>query len=298
MIKILVADLLDTLLPVQPDCLNVLYGTRENVDFFQKRNDDISRYWNILSNHAMNGLIEELKLFLEQGNELVIVTSLSHYEIDGMFDYIKKIYLALPQYSTQIKVVFKGQEDHLINNKVIIENGLIYLVVQGVKIGFVYKKEDAFNFIDTSKKKLYTIGNDCLDDSGMMLRSFDANGSVSLIDYYLNNKFPDDYKILHNYIVDLIKTKIDLGLIKFSDYRKEVGRLLEKYNSGKISVEDIYKLYDLYGIVKGYNIDQRFGNFQNRGQIITNSEYIDSFVSSASVYPSFKEYNRRVLVKK
>lgn len=117
--KILVADLLGTLVPDDPNLLNLLYGTRKNVDFVSMDAETYD-YWSGLTKKAINTMIEELKLFLSDGNELVIVTNLGHSLIeDTVNTYLKVLYSELFQYHNQIQVFFKGKDTDLQDKKVI-----------------------------------------------------------------------------------------------------------------------------------------------------------------------------------
>lgn len=163
-----------------------------------------------------------------------------------------------------------------------------------MKIGFVYEKANVFDYIKIDGKELYTIGNNCLNDSGMMFRCFDLKGSVGVIKYHLNNPITEDEDTVNYYIRTLASEKRSLGLCAF---REELESIRKKYIEGKISVLDMLKLLEVCGIISGYNITRKFGNFDERGPEITDPKYINSFVSSTSAYPSFEDYNRSVLVK-
>lgn len=68
MSKILVADLLDTLIPEQPDSLNHLYGDRCNVDFVHLT-DEVCEYWNKLKYLAKVDMVNNLRNFLGERNK-------------------------------------------------------------------------------------------------------------------------------------------------------------------------------------------------------------------------------------
>lgn len=292
--KILVADLLGTLVPDDPNLLNLLYGTRKNVNFLDI-SSETQEYWSSLTKNAINSMIEELKLFLSEGNELVIVTNLGHSLIEDTVDtYLKVLFSELFQYHNQIQVFFKGKDSDLQDKKLLIENGVKYIDIDGLKIGFVYEKANVFDYIKIDGKELYTIGNDCFNDSGMMLRCFDAKGSVALINYHLNEPITEDEDTVNYYIRTLASEKRGLGLCVF---RQELESIRKSYKEGKISVLDMYKLLEVYGIISGYNVNRKFGNSDERGPEIMDPEYIKDFVSSTNAYSSFKDYNRRVLVK-
>lgn len=292
--KILVSDLLGTLVPDDPNLLNLLYGTRGNVDFLDIGSETYE-YWSGLTKKAINTMIEELKLFLSEGNELVIVTNLGHSCIEDTVDiYLKILYSELFQYHNQIQVFFMGKDSDIQDKKLLVENGVKYIDIDGIKIGFVYKKEDVFDCINIDDKELYTIGNDVLTDSGMMIRCFDLKGSVGFIKYHLNEPVIEDEDTVNSYIRSLASEKRSLGLCVF---REELESIRKNYIEGKISVLDMLKLLEVCGIISGYNITRKFGSLDERGAEITDPEYIRSFVSSTRAYPSFEDYNRSVLVK-
>ena len=289
MTKILVADLLDTLIPEQPDTLNFLYGDRDNVDFIHLT-DDVCEYWNKLKYLAKIDMVSELRKYLSEGNELVIVSNLGHSGFDDIVnDYIRFIYEHLNEYSNQIKVILMGKDYDLDNHKIVNEGKNIYFDCDGLKIGFVYDKVEAFDFFDCRDKKLHTIGNDPINDSDMILTGYYKGGDIALIDYDLSKPFlervnPDD---MRHYIFSLVFQKQLLGY----DSRLERRAIHEAYRNGSLSSVDIYALDDVY-------------TFLNRccreiqSKYMGNIDEIEKIVSSFSAYPSFKEYNSRVLMKK
>lgn len=289
MTKILVADLLDTLIPQQPDSLNCLYGNRENIDFIHLT-DEVCEYWNKLKYLAKIEMVDELRKFLSDGNELVIVSNLGHSSFDDIVnDYIRFIYEHLNTFSDKIKVILKGKDYDLDSHKIIMDSENIYFDCDGLKIGFVYDKVDAFNFIEFRDKDLYTIGNDPINDSDMLLTGYYKGGNIALIDYDLSKPFLSkvDSDEIRHYIFSLVFQKQLLGY----DSKTERRLIHDAYRNGTLSSADIYALDDIYTVLNrcDRNIINRY---------ICNIDEIERIVSSFAAYPSFRDYNKRVLMRK
>ena len=206
MSKILVADLLDTLIPEQPDSLNHLYGDRCNVDFVHLT-DEVCEYWNKLKYLAKVDMVNNLRNFLSEGNELVIVSNLGHSGFDDIVnDYIRFLYEHLNEHSDNIKVILMGKDYDLDTHKIIKEGENIYFDCDGLKIGFVYDKKDACDFIEYKEKDMYVIGNDPINDSDMILIGYYNGSNIALIDYDLSKPFLNkvDSDEIRHYIFSLV----------------------------------------------------------------------------------------------
>lgn len=289
MTKILVADLLDTLIPEQPDSLNCLYGNRDNVDFVHLT-DDVCEYWNHLKYLAKVEMVNELRKFLSEGNELVIVSNLGHSSFDDIVnDYIRFLYKHLNDFSDKIKVILKGKDYDLDTHKIINEGKNIYFGYDGLKIGFVYDKVDAFDFIDYRDKELYTIGNDPINDSDMILTGYYNGSNIALIDYDLSKPFLEkvNSEEIRHYIFSLVFQKQLLGY----DSKTQRRLLHEAYGDGSLSSADIYALDDIYTVLNRCDRDIK-------SRYMGNIDEIEKIVSFFGAYPSFKDYNKRVLIRK
>ena len=289
MSKILVADLLDTLIPEQTDSLNHLYGDRCNVDFVHLT-DEVCEYWNKLKYLAKVDMVNNLRNFLSEGNELVIVSNLGHSGFDDIVnDYIRFLYEHLNEYSDNIKVILMGKDYDLDTHKIIKEGENIYFDCDGLKIGFVYDKRDAYAFIEYKEKDMYVIGNDPINDSDMILTGYYNGSNIALIDYDLSKPFLNkvDSDEIRHYIFSLVFQKQLLGY----DSKTERRLLHDAYRKGILSSVDIYALDDIYTILNRCDRDiiKRY---------IGDIEQIEKIVNSFKAYSSFKEYNERVLMRK
>lgn len=205
--KILVADLFGTLIPDDIEYTNYLYG---NIDKWKTNN----KIYEILNDKSYSEyLIEklclqcanDLKKFLNDGNELIIVSDLAAHEINLPFLY-EKFIKKLTNYCNKtfkFYIVVKGGagdfdkkdlQSYITENYM--ENGINYIIYKGYKFGLLDKKEDVFKGaqceFNLDEYELYSIGND-YKDIPMLVKCIELGGKSSLLEYelYSNKKFSE-----------------------------------------------------------------------------------------------------------
>lgn len=328
--KILVADLLGTLIPANIEKLEHFYGKgihHHSVDeifsddaYYEKQIDDMFIH-----------LKRDIDNFLNEGNYLYIVSAIdSHDPIEFVYtNLVTRIKSSLKEYNKQVFIFLKGNDDDLKELSLIAEvtkeAGFIHTQDnEGFIINFINRKEDVYKFInqhhDLTKNKLYSIG-DSQNDILMLLNYIQLGGESSIID---NNMYNNDTSLSNEITTDLVikKTaKINFEIM-IEDIIKElypdfnnlsyteqstISRNLKKQNRIWLN-EETERLYielkegnlDLNNLINKCHIATvlEMYNF-NRNSIEEKTAKISlKTIDELTIYPTFRDYSNKVLIKK
>lgn len=313
--KILVTDLMGTLIPSDYLIANYLYGDGTCDGYYNdlKNNSEIeSKNWDKAFIHTG----KFLKEFLQKGNQVHIVTSIEgHTTLKEMYEIlIKRIYDFWYQSSYDLRIYLKSDnlENLLeeIRNWSIIRRGTTFLEVLtpvGQKILFLNKKEEVFNHFQINGALLYAIG-DTYKDLDMLLKAQSFGGKTDFINQNLSffdlslkeiitkilgkeerqiiikillERFPNfyqlDFKQQHELFCQIQKEVITPDFI----YDRRISLYKNAFN-GEIDMDRelkeicIYDILDLYSLLYKKNISA-------------------NLYSSFDIYPTFSSYYERVL---
>lgn len=195
MAKILVSDLIGTLIPNNIMEVHNLYGKCREKDWNNIFDD--KEYHNYLMEKFPEQCINDLDKFLNDGNILYIVSDLSCHDSNIKF-ILDRIISRLHRYSNNdfnvFLVKYGGRCDFnldLISNKITFkytEEGVDYFIYDGYTVGIIPKKEDIFNIISNKynieENELLSIGNS-KNDIPMLIKCMELGGKSSLLHYLL-----------------------------------------------------------------------------------------------------------------
>ena len=274
--KILIADLLGTLIPEPFNDMYHLYGDynikyinswNNNAEFININNQkpvDTEKYENYLVEKSILKLKILLEPFLKENNNLYIVSEISSHGSLDIFtnDFFSKIYELFHEYSNNI-FFFGGISDINRLNEIKnaegfsrIEKNIAYFD-NGMKIQFINKKEQVYDHIENLYPgKLYAIGNNAQSDLGMLLKCIELGGKSSFIveelyDFDLNKEIIK--YIDNNFIPDF--DRLDKSV------RKEMNKKFIAYEEkiykdmacGNLEMMDIVENNLFYEIKHNYN---------------------------------------------
>lgn len=308
--KILIADLLGTLIPENFIDMYYLYGDY-NIKYIHNLNgDDEDKFININNQKQVdtkkyaNYLIEKsilklkilLELFLKENNNLYIVSEISSHGSLDIFtnDFFSKIYELFHEYSNNI-FFFGGISDINRLNEIKNVEGFsrikknIAYFDNGMKIQFINKKEQVYDYIENLYPgKLYAIGNNAQSDLGMLLKCIELGGKSSFIveelyDFDLNKEIIK--YIDNNFIPDF--DRLDKSV------RKEMNKKFIAYEEkiykdmacGNLEMMDIVENNLFYEIKEDYNAHLRWDLLREDGLIND-----IAMISKIQIYPSFLQF--------
>ena len=296
--KILVADLLGTLIPESFNDMYHLYGDynikyinswNNNAEFININNQkpvDTEKYENYLVEKSILKLKILLEPFFKENNNLYIVSAIDdHGFLDFFADYFfSRIYKLFHEYSNNI--FFFGSIDDMNRLNEIkdakgfskIEKNMAYFD-NGMKIQFINGKKQVYDYIENLyPSKLYAIGDDTQSDLGMLLKCIELGGKSSFIvkklydfdlskelNIYANNNLPDD-ESTEKFIAFMEKIYKDMSC-------------------GDLEIMDIVENNLFYEIKENYN-ERLFLGLCREDEIINDI----AMISKIQIYPSFLQF--------
>lgn len=306
--KILVADLLGTLIPESFNDMYHLYGDynikyinswSDNAEFININNKkpvDTEKYENYLVEKSILKLKILLEPFFKENNNLYIVSAIDdHGFLDFFANYFfSRIYKLFHEYSNNI--FFFGSIDDMNRLNEIkdakgfskIEKNMAYFD-NGMKIQFINGKKQVYDYIENLYPgKLYAIGNNAQSDLGMLLKCIELGGKSSFIveelyDFDLNKEIIK--YIDNNFIPDF--DRLDKSV------RKEMNKKFIAYEEkiykdmacGNLEMMDIVENNLFYEIKEDYNAHLRWDLLREDGLIND-----IAMISKIQIYPSFLQF--------
>lgn len=320
--KILVADLFGTIIPNNILNANYLYG---NIDKYKDINEicyDKNQHEYLMEKLCLQ-CANDLKKFLNDGNELIIASDLSAHELNLTFIYeeiIEKI-LKYCGKNFNLYMVTKGGASGFrleeLKPKITEEyneHGIDYIVFEGYKIGLLDKKEDIFKVVqskfDLEEYELYSIGND-YKDIPMLVRCIELGGKSSLLNYNLYSnelvlRITLDQAICYrlrreNYILlekKLLKDHPNFSLLDRSKYLME-RMLTPEYNRWyEERKEELYEEVRKGNITLDLLIKENliFGLCQTAiNHCLQKKTFIENNLDEIDMYSTFRDYYNKVL---
>lgn len=329
MTKILVSDLIGTLIPTDENELEYLYGRGRKFHYIGQLHNDDKDYYHFLMDKMFILLARWLREFLEEGNYLNIVTAInSHTSPDFMFcELLGRLYNNMADYRDQISLFMVGSKNDLRDLSTVApityKNGVTYAGnLDGQFITFFKDKVETLNFIyerqNVEDASLYAIG-DSESDIPMLFRCIDLGGQSALIAHYLytcwQNEKLDTDEILHLTASSKANMKREKELSQlypnldmmdeeayqeiYFQYDKEIWtpyyssekeKLYTMLHEGKINLLELMKRQQVYDVLRDYNDANSIGFFKK--------EPIDmERMNELSIYPTFSDFCNKVLTK-
>lgn len=328
MAKILISDLIGTLIPNNIMEVHNLYGKCREKDWSNICDD--KEYHNYLMDKFPKQCINDLDNFLNDENILYIVTDLTCH--DGNIKFIlDRIIGSLHKYSNNnfnvFLVKYGGRCDFnldFISNKITskyTEEGVDYFIYDGYPIGIIPKKKDIFNIIlnkyNIEENELLSIGNS-RNDIPMLIKCMELGGKSSLLHYLLyseNNITLEkalSYKLDVEYYIKIEKEILDnfpnYSELNFNE-RKEIWNAYF-YKGGfvnyviqerrKYNNEMLQKLYEEINqgsltqefIIKQYLI---FKIIVSGLETLEKKTLTENNWDQIDMYSTFRDYYNRVL---
>lgn len=305
--KILVADLLGTLIPYPFDDMHYLYGdsniertcdpSKEFVNIDEKKTLDCRKYEDYLLEKSILKLKILLEHFFKENNNLYIVSAIhSHGALDFFTNtFFSKIYELLHEYSDNI-FFFESIKDMNKLNEIKradgfskIEENVAYFD-NGMKIHIINRKEQVYKYIkNLYPSRLYAIGDDAQADLGMLLKCIELGGKSSFI---VKNLYDFDLrKEINRYVYNNFLTNYNYDMFSSRDrefIRREDVKIKEKiYNDiagGNLEIMDIVENNLFYEIKEYYNyLSLELDRDHKRINDI-------SMISKIQIYPSFSQF--------
>lgn len=320
--KILVADLFGTIIPNNILNANYLYG---NIDKYKDINEicyDKNQHEYLIEKLCLQ-CANDLKKFLNDGNELIIASDLSAHELNLNFIYeeiIEKI-LKYCDKDFTLYMVTKGgaasfnlEELKSYITEEYSEHGIDYIVFEGYKIGLINRKEDIFKVVESKfnlqECELYSIGND-YKDIPMLVRCIELGGKSSLLNYNLySNELLSrttlDKAICEriqreNHILlekELLKDHPGFSLLDKYKYLME-RRLTSEYNRWyEKRKEELYQEVRKGNITLEQLIKEKliFGLCQTAiNHCLEKKTFIENNLDKIDMYSTFRDYYNKVL---
>lgn len=304
--KILIADLLGTLIPEDFIDMYYLYGDY-NIKYINSWSDDEDKFINInnqkqvdtkkYANYLIEKSILKLKILLEPfNNNLYIVSEISSHGFLDIFtnDFFSKIYELFHEYSNNI-FFFGGISD--INRLNEIKNAEGFSIIKkniayfdnGMKIQFINKKEQVYDYIENLYPgKLYAIGNNAQSDLGMLLKCIELGGKSSFIvgelyDFdlnkeiikYIDNNFIPDF----DYLDKSVRKEMNKKFIAYEE------KIYKDMACGNLEMMDIVENNLFSKIKEDYNAHLRWDLLREDGLIND-----ISMISKIQIYPFFLKF--------
>lgn len=337
MSKILVSDLIGTLIPTDAESLEYLYGKDGHIDpinliVYTNDNEDATKYrqyYEELKDKFFVHLRRDLDSFFKEGNYLYVVTAVDSHESASLIlkEFIRRLYYNFKNYEEQIEFFFKGRETDLKDlakvTDISEENGSIYVKSEdGIVVNFIDDKTKVFDFVkekhDLTLDELFSIG-DTKDDIPMLLKCIELGGKSSIIDNFMYRK---EASYLKKYTTDGIiqeaawtNFEIMLEDIVKEQYPDIYGTheqfsLINKLKREKIALfkEEVKRLY-MELLEEKLDLNELF----EKAIIMENIElYFSPFDShyrltgiipsrkikdEFSIYPTIRDYSNKVLTK-
>lgn len=310
--KILVTDLIGTLIPPDIYFGNYLYG---NGTFEESNREKI-----ILDKMFLHSAIH-LKDFLDKGNEVNIVTSIDGHMTPSFMvnEFILRFYRNLLGYQQAVHIYFqvKNIEDtiaKLKNNPNVSAISKQELVtIQGAAIKFLEEKRDVWDFLNPMLCQVYSIG-DTWQDLEMMMKCVELGGRADFINYDFTHQEQGFEQILSSTLTreeSLLTEKLALQRYQnFYQLPDDVKRRILKeisqevltnehfyeerlniYNkafAGEIDINKLIRENYIHEIIKTNNQLAKL-SFYNHSVI---TEYM---CYKLGLYPTFTDYYTRVL---
>lgn len=312
--KILVSDLIGTLIPDSMDSLESKYRIGNKIlngeELFHQK-----EYYDTLKNKMFEKLKLHLLDFFNGDNCLFVVTSSqqrgashSHDNLDFTInEIITRFYSIFCDYKDKISFFVVCDQDELSRldktyNFEFYEN-YIASFNTGLQITFIESKDRIFDYIgkeyDLEKYDIYTIGDDWLIDKDMLLKGMAIGGKSSLIrsDFYTDESIDDilwktvrrEYEITINPQWDEETSLKDYSIFRTFTYQK-LKDLYSQVQNGEINIQELMTQNMLYELMKKENL---IANLHSKCQKIDFER-----IKSISIYPTFEAYSQKLLIKK
>lgn len=316
--KVLVADLMGTLIPDSFNVINYLYGDGT----FLSHSDNPS-YQQELLDETFRHLANYLKDFFSDGNSLNIVTEVKTKMSVGflMEQFVMRLYESVPGFEEKLNVFFRS--DYIMRDIRDFEGSSVITdftqdsiqLVNGASVKVIDRKSDVVDKIDFHSQDLYAVG-DNYHDLEMMMRVYNQGGQIDLVDYNLFLKPISLKKLIAGMVAFLealeaekIASLIDPNFCKknysqrwqviYGILRKRRMNgdmflrrqdLIAKAYKGELNLKTVEERNLVYEAIEQYNYYSGFFG-EYRGNI--SFDMIDSI----HAYPTFGDYYARVLKK-
>lgn len=300
------ADLFGTIIPNNILNANYLYG---NIDKYKDINEicyDKNQHEYLIEKLCLQ-CANDLKKFLNDGNELIIASDLSAHELNLTFIYeeiIEKILKYCDKVFTLYMVTkggatsFNLEELKSYITEEYSEHGIDYIVFEGYKIGLINRKEDIFKVVE-SKFNLQVV------------RCIELGGKSSLLNYNLySNELLSrttlDKAICEriqreNHILlekELLKDHPGFSLLDKYKYLME-RRLTSEYNRWYEKIkEELYQEVRKGNITLEQLIKEKliFGLCQTAiNHCLEKKTFIENNLDKIDMYSTFRDYYNKVL---
>lgn len=322
--KILVADLIGTLIPDYYNRANYLYGDGTfsgEYNALEESSNVIDKNWDKAFAHTSKFLSE----FIRSGNEVHVVTSIdSHMTPKEMSEkLIRKLYLNLLDDYKGLNIYFQTHNlEEAIESlnpcsKFVSPDGTVKCVTpDGLEMLLLEEKSAVFEYIPLNGNSIYTIG-DTYNDLGMLRMSLSLGGRADFINYnlYFNDeelkrtlsevhyreemillekialeRYPEFYQLDNNAKAKILEEIKTLIMPPGYDYRKDLLALYDKAFAGKVDINRERIINLVFEIIDIYNKISRLSS-KNQKQVPLSTCY------DIGMYPTFQDYYTRVLKK-
>lgn len=315
--KILVSDLIGTLVPVDSESLNYLYGDGESLDIDNAKDEK-----NL--DKAFQKLAMQINPFLASGNELNIVTCIdSHMTPEFLLQaFIQRIYQNLRSNQDGVHFYFQTQEMEYVIKRLnkygsITEenNGVKLKTSDNFEVTFLSDKKEVFDYLKVLGPMLYTTG-DSHSDLGMLTRSLSLGGHADFINYGLYKEAPSFEDILTSILSREDRILVErIALERYPNFfllsKEERDSILFQIQSEVITNNHVYtQRLKLYDAAFAGQIDLNHENITNavyhiidlynliNGRSFPKKDIIPSSICyHMGMYPTFADYYQRVLKK-
>lgn len=322
--KILVTDLLGTLIPDNMETLNYLYGDgTQRGTYNNLKENNYGQEKNLA--RAFTALNVHLKDFLSTGNELNIVTSIdSHMSPNELLQiFIRTLYQNLREYQSRMQTYFQTSNPertiaYLREYATISEHeGMITATTpDNIAMHFLATKKAVFKHISTMGSRLYAIG-DTHNDLEMLTESLACGGRADFINYelYLGHddfcdiltrtlnredsllveqtalmRYPNFYELSIE-ARDQITAQIRNELLTNEYVYEQRIELYDQAFAGEINLNHLNSLNCVHKIITFHNMLADC-HFLGKKNFVP-----ESTCSSIGMYPTFQDYYTRVLKK-
>lgn len=328
MAKILISDLFGTAIPDNIETCDYLYGKgmeRKKIEQISKNKE----YNNYLLDKIAEQFMYTLKEFLDEGNQLIIVSDLTGHDttVDFILDEILNRFYQYNNFSVYLVTkegnsTFHSEEfSNNINN----ENGINYMIYKGHKIGLIKRKIDIFDILkkhyNLEGADIYAVGNSS-NDVPMLVKSLEEGGKSSLLhNVFYTNKIltaQNAHDIIVEYVsheyqllkeVELLKLYPDFSNLDKPSRNKIKREFNEFADDATIKRRNEWcskRISELHKLLRAGEIDIDYMQKQNLAfsmiriathHYLEKKTMIENQWDKISLFPTFRDYYNRLLNK-
>lgn len=331
MTKILISDLFGTAIPDNIETCDYLYGKgmkRKNIVEISKNKE----YNNYLLDKIAQQFMFTLKNFLDDGNQLIIVSDLTGHDttVDFILDEILNRFYKYNNFRVYL-VTKEGNSTFDIRKfsdkitKYYTENGISYMIYNGHKIGLIERKIQIFDILkkyyNLENADIYAVGNSS-SDVPMLVKCIEKGGKSSILhNVFYTNKIlttQNAHDIIVEYVsheyqllkeTELLQTYPDYSNFDKATRRKIRSQFNEFADDTAIQNRNEWcskRISELHKFLRDGQIDIDYMQKQNLTFsmiVIATHHYLEKKTmienqwDKISLFPTFRDYYNRVLNK-